>query len=123
MNKVEVILYGFIIAIIIIAIWLAYAYYYRTSITRLSRLAGQRYMMITSNNIQSQYIVQCDPNQSTYDSASKTFNATITFTPDIQHPNAPKLPNVTKKYNVAFDSTACDPTNLLQYIECLNVNE
>lgn len=123
MNKSEVILYGFIIAAIIIILWIVYAYYYKTSIIRLSRMAGQRYMMITSTDIQSQYIVQCDPNQSTYDPVSQTFNATITFTPDIKHPNAPKIPNVTKKYNVAFDSSTCDPSNLVQYIGCLNVNE
>jgi len=119
MDKSEVILYGFIIAAIIIIIWLSYAYYYKTSVARLSKLAGQRYMMITSASIQSQYIVQCDPNQSSYDPTSQTFNATITFTPDISHPNAPKLPNVTKKYNVG----SCDPNNLIQYIECLDVNE
>ncbi len=123
MSKYEIFLYGFIIALIVILIWLYYAYAYKTSMTRLSKLAGQRYMMLVSPEIQAQYIVQCDEKLSSYNKQDQTFNAVIKFTPDINHPKAQPIANVTKKYNVTFDNTSCDPNNLVQYISCINVNE
>lgn len=122
MSKLEVLLYGFLIALIIVLIWLVYAYYYRTSMSRLSKLAGQKYMMIAPADVQAQYIIQCDPTTSSFNSAINSFNAVIKFTPDIDHPNAPHLPNVTKNYTITYDSSSCNPTNLVQYINCIDVN-
>lgn len=121
MTKINILFYGFIIAFIIIIIWLIYAYYYRTSIIRLSKLAGQKYLMLVSTDIQNNYIVQCDPNLSYIDS-NGIFNAFIKFTSDIDHPNAPLINSVIKKYTISYDSSNCDPNNLIQYIDCINVN-
>lgn len=123
MTKYEVLLYGFIIAVVVIVIWIYYAYNYRTSLTRLSRMAGQRYMMLVSPETQAQYVVQCDPSLSAYDTVNQIFTAVIKFTPDIDHPTAPKIQNVSKKYSIVFDAVNCNPSDLAQYISCLNVNE
>lgn len=123
MGNYEVLIYGFIIAITIILIWLYYAYTYKTSVTRLSRLAGQRYLMIVSSTIQDQYVIQCDDQLSSYNESDQTFTAVIKFTPDYKHPKAPPIKNVVKKYDVVFDDLNCNTDNLAQYIGCLNVNE
>jgi hypothetical protein len=122
MSKLEVLLYGFLIALVIILIWLVYAYYYRTSMTRLAKLAGQKYMIIAPAYVQEQYIIQCDPIASSFNSTTNSFNAVIKFTPDIDHPNAPPLPNVTKNYTITYDSSTCDPEKLVEYINCIDVN-
>jgi glucan phosphoethanolaminetransferase (alkaline phosphatase superfamily) len=122
MSKLEVLLYGFLIALVIILIWLVYAYYYRTSMTRLAKLAGQKYMIIAPAYVQAQYIIQCDPTTSSFNSTTNSFNAVIKFTPDIDHPNAPPLPNVIKNYTITYDSSTCDPSKLVEYINCIDVN-
>jgi len=119
----DILLYGFIIAIFIVMIWLYYAYTYRTSIERLSKLAAQKYMMIATPNQRDQYVIQCDRINSYYNDDTKIFTAVITFTPDLQHPSAPKLPNKTMLYKVTDKINECDPNDLKQYIYCINIDE
>ena len=103
---------GILLAAVIILIWLIYAYYYKTSVTRLSKLAGKKYLPTVPADIQSKYVILCDAELSKYDSASHKFTAVITMTPDMNHPDAPKKPHVTKIYDVINVANPCENNQL-----------
>ncbi len=122
-NVWDVILIGFVIALLVIAAWLYYAYTYRTSVERLSRKAGKKYEMIAPDIQHDQYVIQCDSNLSSYNSDTEIFTAVITLTPDLKHPSAIPLKNVIRTYKIVYSSDQCDPNNYAQYVNCINVND
>jgi hypothetical protein len=97
-----------IVTAVIILIWLIYAYTYKTSVTRLAKLAAKKYVPTAPQEIQDQYVIQCDKNLSSYNSSSGMFTAVMTFTPDMDHPSASPKSNITKIYKVISEPNSCE---------------
>lgn len=107
-TNFEPVIDGLILGLILILLWWIYAYYYKTSITRLCKLASKKYMETLPFEINDQYLVTCDPALSKYNSSDKIFTAVITMVPDMNHPEARPRNNVTKMYRViANDDDDC----------------
>jgi hypothetical protein len=122
-NQYDFLLYGLLISLILILIWIGYAFWYRTSIERLSKLASQKYLKISSDDENARYVAQADPVLSNYDSKANKFRAVIVRKPDMNHPNAPPLSNVVMTFDIAYSDEECggadDP---VRFIRCINVN-
>jgi hypothetical protein len=117
-------LYGLIIAIVILAAWCIYAYQYRSSVTRLCILASQKYIETLPFEISQKYLILCDENQSYYNSDTKKFTAVFTISPDSNNLNMPKLPDVVKEYTVINSDEDCNFNKIVCMEEkpddCLN---
>lgn len=107
-NNIWFIFNAFIITMFIILLWLIYAYNYKSSVHRMSKLAAKIFTPTLPIEIQSRYVVQCDPNLSSYDSATNMFKAVMTITPDMDNPNAPSQPNIVKLYRVINSPDNCE---------------
>jgi hypothetical protein len=101
------IIIGVVIFLIILMMWLYFAWGYRISVERLCRLAGQKFTELQSNDIQTKYLIQCNQELSRYDPEQKKFHAVFTFKPDLKNPNAPAKPNATKTYNIIEEYNDC----------------
>jgi hypothetical protein len=113
------IIYGAIIAAIIVLVWIIYAYNYRTSVSRLCRLAAGKYISVVPNDIKEKYVILCDEKLSKYDSANSKFIAIFTFTPDHRYPGAPQRGNTTVIFDVITKSDPCE----LSLTACGEVNQ
>lgn len=111
--------YGILIATIVVVLWLIFAYYYKSSVSRLSKLAAKKYIPTVPADIQSSYVIQCNPTLSSYDSSTGKFTAVITFKPDLNHPDAPPRNNVTKIYDIISDPNPCENN----VVACAEVNQ
>lgn len=135
------IIYGAIIALVIIVVWVIHAYNYRTSMERLCRLAVIKYMPNVAEDIQSKYVILCDEKLSKYDSGKQKLHAVFTFDPDALNQDLKKLPNVSYTYDIVttgskceFDAIGCAETNASDCIKpnakqkivkastCININ-
>lgn len=120
-NQFDFLLYGIIISLIIILIWIGYARWYRTSIERLSKLASKKYQRIASAIENSKYVVQADPDLSSIEPSTGKFKAVITRKPDMNNPDAAFLSNVVMYFDIVYNdcSEKVDP---VKFMTCINVN-
>ena len=105
--KLNFIINGAIIAIIIILVWVVHAYNYRTSKERLCTLALSRYMQIVPAETKEKFVILCDQNLSRYMENIKRFYAVFTFTPDDRNKDVAKE-NVYVTYDVVSGSSDCE---------------
>ena len=122
-GNFDFLLYGIALALLIIVLWLIYAIYYRTSITRLSILAAKKYQKIAPPNESARYLIQTDETRSHIDESTGKFVAVITKKPDMNNRDAPPLPDVIMRFNIVYDDLNCnEQKNAAQYMTCINVN-